>query len=126
MSGTSWIEKGVAVTQTLQRICANLPDRNFCNDPKIREDVGELLAGECHFSSRFLDIAILNNNLGEFSFLLNGGFALLSAAFACFAIAKRRPEPNHGLTASLSPALQSCVSGPQRSWRLRWRRRACA
>ena len=35
----------------------------------------------------------LNNNLGEFSFLLNGGFALLSGAFAYFAVAKRRREP---------------------------------
>jgi hypothetical protein len=39
----------------------------------------------------------LNNNPGEFSFLLNGGFALLSGAFVCFAVAKRRREPMGGL-----------------------------
>jgi hypothetical protein len=38
----------------------------------------------------------LNNNLGEFSFLLNGGFALLCGAFAYFAAAKRRREPMSG------------------------------
>jgi hypothetical protein len=38
----------------------------------------------------------LDNNLGEFSFLLNGGFALLSGAFAYFTVAKRRREPMSG------------------------------
>ncbi len=32
----------------------------------------------------------LDSNLGESSFLLNGGFALLSGAFVCVAVAKRR------------------------------------
>jgi|HubBroStandDraft_1064217.scaffolds.fasta_scaffold436768_1 hypothetical protein len=38
----------------------------------------------------------LNHNLGKFSFLLNGGFALLSGAVACFAVANRRHEPMSG------------------------------
>ena len=38
----------------------------------------------------------LNSNLGEFSFVANGGFALLSGAFACFAVAMRRREPTSG------------------------------
>jgi hypothetical protein len=38
----------------------------------------------------------LNHNLGEFSFLLNGGFTLLSGAFASFAVATRRRQPMSG------------------------------
>jgi hypothetical protein len=38
----------------------------------------------------------LSNDLGELSFLLNGGFALLAGAFACFAAVKRRREPVSG------------------------------
>ena len=38
----------------------------------------------------------LNDGLGEFSFLLNGGFALLSGAFVYFAVAKRRRKPMSG------------------------------
>jgi hypothetical protein len=39
----------------------------------------------------------LSNNVGKLVFLLNGGFALLFGAFACFAVA-RHHEPNrdHG------------------------------
>ncbi|HUE10274.1 MAG TPA: hypothetical protein VMQ54_05020 [Steroidobacteraceae bacterium] len=35
----------------------------------------------------------LSNDLGKLSFLLNGGSALLSGAFACFAVAKCRRKP---------------------------------
>jgi hypothetical protein len=39
----------------------------------------------------------LSDHLGELVFLLNGGFALLFAAFACFAVARRRePNRDHG------------------------------
>jgi hypothetical protein len=38
----------------------------------------------------------LNHDLGEISFLLNGGFALLFGALACFAVAKRHREPISG------------------------------
>jgi hypothetical protein len=34
-----------------------------------------------------------SNNFGMLVFLLNGGFALLSGAFACFAVAKHHREP---------------------------------
>ncbi len=37
-----------------------------------------------------------DNSLGESSFLLNGGFVLLAAAFACFAAANRRRAPVSG------------------------------
>jgi hypothetical protein len=39
----------------------------------------------------------LSNNLGESELLMNGGFALLTGAAACFAIAghRRRPTSNH-------------------------------
>jgi hypothetical protein len=35
----------------------------------------------------------LSNNLGKLVFLLNGGFALLSGGFACFAVAKHHRVP---------------------------------
>ena len=35
----------------------------------------------------------LSNKLGKLVFLLNGGFALLFGAFACFAAARRHREP---------------------------------
>jgi hypothetical protein len=35
----------------------------------------------------------LNNDLGESSYFLNCGFALLSGASACFAVARRRRKP---------------------------------
>jgi hypothetical protein len=35
----------------------------------------------------------LGSNLGKLVFLLNGGFALLSGAFACFAAARHHREP---------------------------------
>ncbi len=38
----------------------------------------------------------LNNNFGNFSFLLNGGFALLAGALAYFAAAKHRRESMSG------------------------------
>jgi hypothetical protein len=40
----------------------------------------------------------LGSNLGDLSFLLNGGCALISGVFACFALAKRRRKPliHHG------------------------------
>src|ERR1700722_1233475 len=34
----------------------------------------------------------LSNNFGKLVFLLNGGFALLSGAFACFAVARHHRE----------------------------------
>jgi hypothetical protein len=36
----------------------------------------------------------LDNDLGKLSFLLNGGFALLSVIVACFALAKHRRKPS--------------------------------
>ena len=36
------------------------------------------------------------NEFGEISFLLNGGFALLSGVFACLAVAKRPRKPMSG------------------------------
>jgi hypothetical protein len=44
----------------------------------------------------YLEDLGLNGNLGESSFLLNGGFALLSVAFMCFAVAKRRRVSTSG------------------------------
>jgi hypothetical protein len=35
----------------------------------------------------------LSNNLGKLVFLLNGGFALLSGAIACFAVTRHHREP---------------------------------
>jgi hypothetical protein len=43
-----------------------------------------------------LDNLSLSNDLGKLSFLLNGGFVLLSGAFVCFAVAKRRRVPLSG------------------------------
>jgi hypothetical protein len=37
----------------------------------------------------------LSNDLGKLVFLLNGGFALLSAALTCFAVARHHREPIH-------------------------------
>jgi hypothetical protein len=41
-----------------------------------------------------LESLSLSNNLGKLVFLLNGGFALLSGAFACFAAVRHYREPN--------------------------------
>jgi hypothetical protein len=38
----------------------------------------------------------LGNRLGDLSFLLNGGSALLSGVFACFVLAKHRRKPSIG------------------------------
>ena len=38
----------------------------------------------------------LSNHLGELVFLLNGGFAVLFGAFACFAAARHEPNRDHG------------------------------
>jgi hypothetical protein len=35
----------------------------------------------------------LGNDLGKLSFILNGGFALLSGALSCFAVSRRRSIP---------------------------------
>jgi hypothetical protein len=45
-----------------------------------------------------LESLSLSNNLGKLVFLLNGGFALLAGALACFATARRHraPIPGHG------------------------------
>lgn len=43
-----------------------------------------------------LEDLTLSNHLGELVFLLNGGFALLFGAFACFAAARHEPNRDHG------------------------------
>jgi hypothetical protein len=57
------------------------------------DDFGSAVRGALGVS---LEDLSLNHNPGEFSFLLNGGFALLCGAFACFTAAKRRHEPMSG------------------------------
>jgi hypothetical protein len=57
------------------------------------DDSGSAVRGSLGASPEDLS---LNHDLGEFSFLLNGGFALLSGAFVCFAVAKGRREPTSG------------------------------
>src|ERR1700677_117218 len=59
------------------------------------DDFGSAVRGSLGVS---LEDLSLDHNLGEFSFLLNGGFALLSGAFACFAVANRRREPTRNET----------------------------
>ena len=57
------------------------------------DDFGSAVRGSLGISSEDLG---LNHNLGELSLALNGGFALLSGAIACFAVVKRRREPMSG------------------------------
>ena len=57
------------------------------------DDFGSAVRGSLGISSEDLG---LSHNLGELSLALNGGFALLSGAIACFAVVKRRREPMSG------------------------------
>lgn len=57
------------------------------------DDSASAVRGALGVSHEYL---ALGNDLGKLSFLLNGGFALLSGVFACFALAKRRRKPLSG------------------------------
>jgi len=58
--------------------------------PPVETDPASGVRGSLGVS---LEDSDLNGNLGRLSFLLNGGFALLSGAFACFLVAKPRRNP---------------------------------
>jgi hypothetical protein len=62
--------------------------------PAVAADPAAAVRGSLGVS---LENLSLGNNLGKFVFLLNGGFALLFGAFACFAAARDRRQPiiNH-------------------------------
>jgi hypothetical protein len=57
------------------------------------DDFGSSIPGALDAS---LEDLSLSQDLGKLSFLLNGGFALLSGAFACFAVAIRPHAPMSG------------------------------
>jgi hypothetical protein len=54
------------------------------------DDFGSAVRGSLGVS---LEDLSLSHNLGVLSLLLNGGFALLSGAFACFVVAKHHRKP---------------------------------
>ena len=58
--------------------------------PAVDADPATAVRGSLGVS---LENLSLSNNLGELAVLLNGGFALLSGAVACFAVARRHREP---------------------------------
>jgi len=61
---------------------------------QVEADPASAVRGSLGVSLEYLS---LSNHLGELVFLLNGGFALLFAAFACFAAARRHgPNRDHG------------------------------
>jgi hypothetical protein len=58
--------------------------------PAVEADFASAVQGSLGVS---LEDLSLSNNLGKLAFLLNGGFALLFGAFACFAAARHHREP---------------------------------
>jgi hypothetical protein len=58
--------------------------------PAVEADPASAVRGSLGVS---LEDLSLGNNLGKLVFLLNGGFALLFGAFACFAAARHHREP---------------------------------
>ena len=58
--------------------------------PAVEADPASALRGSLGVS---LENLSLSNNLGKLVFLLNGGFALLSGAIACFAVTRHHREP---------------------------------
>jgi hypothetical protein len=69
-----------AVLATIALLCAEI------KAPTVGIDCASAVRGSLGVTLEDLN---LDNNLGELSFFLNGGFALLSGIFACFAVAKR-------------------------------------
>src|SRR5271168_3141736 len=61
-------------------------------EPAVEADPASAVRGSLGVS---LENIGLGNNLGDLAFVLNGGFALLSCAIACFAVATRHREPIH-------------------------------
>jgi len=61
--------------------------------PAVEGDFASAVQGSLGVS---LEDLSLSNNLGKVVFLLNGGFALLFGAFACFAAARHHREPIRG------------------------------
>jgi hypothetical protein len=58
--------------------------------PAVEADPASAVRGSLGVS---LENLSLGDNRGTLVFLLNGGFALLSGAFACFAVAKHHRAP---------------------------------
>jgi hypothetical protein len=58
--------------------------------PAVEADPASAVRGSLGVSLEYLS---LSNNLGKLVFFLNGGFALLAGAFACFAVAGHHREP---------------------------------
>jgi hypothetical protein len=58
--------------------------------PAVEADPASAVRGSLGVS---LEDLILSNNVGKLVFLLNGGFALLFGAFACFAAARHQRAP---------------------------------
>jgi hypothetical protein len=61
--------------------------------PAVEADPASAVRGSLGDS---LENLSLSNNLGRLVFLLNGGFALLSGAFACFAVTRHHREAIRG------------------------------
>jgi hypothetical protein len=58
--------------------------------PAVEADPASAVRGSLGVSFENLS---LSNDLGKLVFFLNGGFALLAGAFACFAVARHHREP---------------------------------
>ena len=59
-------------------------------EPAVEADPASAVRGSLGVS---LENLSLSNDLGKLVFLLNGGFALLYGALACFAVARYHREP---------------------------------
>jgi hypothetical protein len=60
------------------------------DEPAVQADPASAVRGSLGVS---LENPSLSNNLGKLVFLLNGGFALLAGAIACFAVNRHPREP---------------------------------
>jgi hypothetical protein len=80
-------------TLTAFLFAASLTMSGVAASAQVEADPASAVRGSLGVSIEDLS---LSNHLGELVFLLNGGFALLFGAFACFAAARHEPNRDHG------------------------------
>jgi len=86
---TSFMVFGVAPAQVSDSYA--VPHHDL-KGPAVEADAASAVRGSLGVS---LENIGFGNDFGDLAFVLNGGFALLSCAVACFAVATRHREPIH-------------------------------